>query len=78
MLVKIEDFKTGWFGLSIGIKKSQVDNLIEALQKFKTEKGHFHLRSNYEGSSGVGDIEFYPLNDNVPDNMELDSSPAIY
>ena len=36
MLVEIEDFKTGWFGLSIGIKKSQVDNLIEALHKFKT------------------------------------------
>jgi hypothetical protein len=78
MLVDIEDFKTGWFGLSIGIKKNDVDKLIDALQKIKSKDGHFHLRSDYHGSGGVGDIEFFILDENETDNMKLDSSPSIY
>ncbi len=77
MRAKIEDFKTGWFGLTIGVKNSEVDLLIDALKKIKYSQGHFHMRSDYNGSVGVADIEFYAQNENEPNNMELDSSPAI-
>ncbi len=78
MRVEIEDFKTGWFGLTVGIKNSEVDLLINALKKIKNTKGHFHFRSDHNGSGGVADIEFYAQNEDEPNNMELDSSPAKY
>jgi len=78
MKVEIEDFNTGWFGLVIGIKNSEIDQLINALKKMKESNGHFHLRSDYEGSGGVGDIEFYSQDEKEKNNMELDASPASY
>lgn len=36
------------------------------------------MRSNYNGSGGVGDIEFYIQKENEQINMELDTNPAIY
>jgi hypothetical protein len=78
MKVEIEDFNTGWFGLVIGIKNSEIDQLINTLKEMKESNGHFHLRSDYDGSGGVGDIEFYSQDEKEKNNMELDYSPAIY
>jgi hypothetical protein len=52
--------------------------LPHTFKKFKTMEGHFHMRSDYKGSGGVADIEFYAQDENEQNNMELDSSPAIY
>ena len=54
MHIKIEDFKTGWFGLAMGIKKEEIDKLIDALKTIKQNSGHFHLRSDYTGDGGGG------------------------
>ena len=78
MKVEIEDFNTGWFGLVVGIKNSEIDQLINALNKMKETNGHFHLRSDYEGSGGVGDIEFYSQDEKEKNNIELETSQAIY
>jgi len=78
MRVDIEDFNTGWFGLVIGIKNSEIDRLINALNKMKETNGHFHLRSDFEGSGGVADIELYSQDEKEHNNMALDANEAIY
>ena len=71
MQADIEDFKTGWYGLTLGVKPEEIDNLIVALQDLKASKSHFHFRSNYEGTGGVGDIEFYYQTDDQNSNLLL-------
>jgi hypothetical protein len=74
MKVEIEDFKTGWYGINLGLKTSQIDDLIKGLESLKKTKSHFHYRSDFSGEGGVGDIEFYWADDNEKDNMKLDLS----
>ncbi len=76
MHVTIENFKTGWYGISIGIKEAEIDRLIDGLRGLKKNKDeHFHARSDYDGDGGVGDIEFYVELENTKDNMELAVPP---
>lgn len=77
MRADIENFKTGWYGITIGMKTQQIDCLIAALEKMKSTQSHFHLRSDFEGSGGVGDIEFCWMPDKTIDNMDLDDSPVV-
>ena len=71
MKAEIEDFKTGWYGISIGLKSENIDTFIQALQKLKHTKSHFHLRGDYEGVGGIGDIEIYWEQESDADNMEI-------
>ena len=76
--IQLDDFETGWFGVSIGIKSSEIDLLIEALTKLKKNNDyHFHIRSKYEGQGGIGDIEFYTDDEGTSDNSDIDSSVPI-
>jgi len=78
MNIDLEDFKTGWFGITVGIKTSEIDILIEGLTKLKGNEGqHFHARSDCSGNGGVADIEFYLEAEDTKDNATLDLSPAI-
>ncbi len=71
MYVEIEDFKTGWYGINISIRKNEIDILIDQLNQLKKDKQqHFHISSDYEGESGVGDIEFN-IQENGTDNMSI-------
>lgn len=71
MLVEIENFNTGWYGINISIRKNEIDVLIKQLKKLKdSEEQHFHISSDYEGEFGVGDIEFNLLEDGI-DNMSI-------
>lgn len=73
MNIEIEDFKTGWFGLHIGLSPEDIDKLIKRLELIKqSPERHFHIFSDYEGSGGVGDIEFYIQGDNQTDNVTLE------
>ena len=72
MLAELEDFKTGWYGLSLGIKSGEIDKLISALQTLKTNKNHFHFRSEFEGNGGVGDIEFFFQTEDQKSNLEIE------
>ncbi len=56
---KLEDFGTGWFGLTLGLSDHDITALIERLTALRDSRGHFHARSAFSGESGVGDIEFY-------------------
>lgn len=73
MRVELEDFKTGWFKISIGLRKVEIDKLIDHLMMLKQGEGHFHFSSDYEGDKGVGDIEFYVKAGEQPDNMGITS-----
>jgi len=78
MKADIEDFKTGWYGVTLGVNSEDIDDLISALKQLKESRSHFHFRSNYEGNGGIGDIEIYLQPSEDPSNLELDVSPAIY
>ncbi|HTZ41487.1 MAG TPA: hypothetical protein VMB77_15135 [Syntrophales bacterium] len=72
MYVEIEDFKTGWYGITVGLSKAEINKLIERLEFLRDNNDqHFHIRSNYEGIGGVGDIEIY-FQKNAIDNMILE------
>ncbi len=78
MNIQIEDFKTGWFGITIGVKKSEIDTLIAGLENLKKDSGHFHIRSGYSGEGGVGEVEVYLEDDDASDNSKIDLSIPIY
>lgn len=75
MRIDIEDFKTGWFGLGIGLRPNEIANLIEALARLRdstAEHPHFHMVSKCDGPTpAVADIEFYMLPDDQADNAQL-------
>lgn len=79
MISDLEDFKTGWFGVSFGLKLIEIDALIEALNSMKADPDyHFHFRSGWEGEGGIGDVEIYLADDTEKDDLQIDTSPAIY
>ena len=58
MEARLEDFKTGWFGLSIGLTDDEIGLLVRRLQELQASRGHFHARGDFTGPGGVADIEF--------------------
>lgn len=78
MYASLEDFKTGWYGVSLALTRSDIDRLIDALTTLKSTKGHFHLRSDFQGSGGIGDVEVSIQSDHEDSNLTLDTAAAIY
>jgi len=71
MHAKLDDWKNGWFGVQLGVKKEEIDHLIALLQMLKEEPDqHFHLSSDYKGSGGLGDIEVSIQSADQVSNME--------
>jgi len=77
MQANLEDFKTGWYGITLGIKPIEIDQLIAALQELKKEKTHFHFRSDFDGLGGIGDIEFYFQTEDQKSNLNIESTCKI-
>ena len=72
MHVAIEDWKNGWYGISVGIDPDEIDRLIELLKMIKEDPDqHFHISSDYKGTGGVGDIEISIRSENEKHNMNL-------
>ena len=60
MNVSIEDFKTGWFGIQVGLTDSDITLLIERLQSLQQQRNHFHFRrDDFTPASGISDVELY-------------------
>ena len=71
MYVELEDFKTGWYQIYVGIRKNEIAQLIDFLKELQQDESkHFHIFSDYEREGGIGDIEFYSYN-GEEDNMTL-------
>lgn len=72
MHVKIEDWKNGWSGISVGIDPDEIDRFIELLKMIKEDPDqHFHISSDYKEAGGVGDIEIFIRSENEKHNMNL-------
>lgn len=70
MRSKLNDWKNGWFGVELSLKKEEIDRVISLLQMLKQESDqHFHLSSDGKGSGGVGDIEISVQSPDEPSNM---------
>jgi hypothetical protein len=68
---KLNDWKNGWFGVELGLKKEEIDRVIALLQMLKEEPDqHFHLSSDYKESGGLGDIEIFVQPEEQTSNME--------
>jgi hypothetical protein len=75
MNVDIKDIGKGWFEIGIGLTSSDVELLIErlmGLQRTGAEFDHFHFRSEFAGSDGVGDVEIYRAEEDAPKNMHIE------
>lgn len=73
-MVEIEDFQTGWYGIKIGLKTEDIESLIAALNQLKIQKTHFHIRSDFAGDGGVGDVGVYFHENEIESNMEIEAS----
>jgi hypothetical protein len=67
---KLNDWKNGWFGVELSLKKEEIDRVISLLEMLKQEPDqHFHLSSDGKESGGVGDIEISVQSPNEVSNM---------
>jgi hypothetical protein len=71
MNIALEDFKTGWFGLRIGITDAEIPVLIKRLQDLQRNHAHFHLRSEFKGAGGVGDVEIFWVEPDAPHTLTI-------
>ena len=72
MQADLENFKTGWYGITLGINSEEIDKLIASLKHLKTSKDHFHFRSEFKGEGGIGDIELYYQTGKQNSNLEIE------
>ena len=69
---KIEDWKSGWYGISLGLSVPEIDRLVVLLTKLRDDsEQHFHISSDCSGNGGLGDIEIYVTEAGVPSNLKL-------
>ena len=60
MNIEMDDFQTGFFGLSVRLTPAEIDALIARLHKLKEGSlGHFHFtRVDWDAPTpGIGDVE---------------------
>lgn len=76
MFVKLHDFETGWYEVALGLKKEDIDVLIENLEILRNNPSqHFHISSDYSGDGGLGEIEIY-IDEKEESNMQITSLPV--
>ena len=72
MRIDIEDYKTGWYGVSVRVNLEEIDSIISLLKQIKKDPmQHFHISSTFEGHRGISDIGFYLAGDDLEDNCQL-------
>jgi len=74
MKSSIEDFGTGWYGLSFGLDENDIDQLIEFLNILKSDRSyHFHMYSTTSDtdSGGIADIQFSRKIASETSNMDI-------
>ena len=74
MKADIEDFKTGWFGVSLQLRDSDIDELMIYLNRLKADGSyHFHLFKNEESTKcpGIADFEISFQSEDEADNLAI-------
>lgn len=60
MLISREDVSSGFVGIGIGLKPSDIDALIRLLHALRDDPDqHFHISGDCSGGRGVADIEIH-------------------
>ncbi|WP_349793169.1 hypothetical protein ABQY74_001920 [Xanthomonas sp. WHRI 7064] len=69
---EIEDWKNGWYGVTLGVSVTGIDRMIGLLTRLRDDPDqHFHVSSDYSGSGGLGDIEVYVAEADATSNMQI-------
>ncbi len=69
---EIEEWKDGWYGISLGLSPAEIDRFIVLLNQLRKDSGqHFHISSDQTAAAGPGDIEFYVAEPDTKHNMRL-------
>jgi hypothetical protein len=72
MRADVEDFKTGWYQLYLGMTVEEIDQLIQLLRLLQqNQTQHFHLFSDYQEEGGLGEIELYVKGSHEVDNLTI-------
>lgn len=74
MKITIDDFKTGWVGLSLAFRPQEIDLFIERLAALRSgNAGHFHCHAtDFEGENGVADVEVSLMGEQEVDNLAIE------
>ena len=73
MRADLTTFSTGWIGISISLGRDEIDALIARLATIRDNpEHHFHARSDFEGTEGIADIEFWLIGPDERENMFLE------
>lgn len=71
---EIEDWKNGWYGVTLGVSVAEIDRMIGLLTRLRDDPDqHFHVLSDYSGLGGLGDIEVYVAEADATSNMQIGS-----
>ena len=75
MYAELEDWNNGWWGLRLGVRPEEIEQLIALLRRLQGDpEQHFHLSSrDNSGPGGVGDIEISVASYEEPDNIQIGS-----
>jgi hypothetical protein len=77
MLITLEDWKNGWYGVDLGFDGDEIEALIELLEMIKDDANrHFHASSEYKEASGIGQVTFWQKTTDVPNNAHLTGRSA--
>ena len=69
---EFKDWNNGWYGVSLGVSRAEIDRLIALLTTIRNNPDqHFHVSSDYVGSGGIGDIEVYVHDADAVNNLRM-------
>ncbi len=73
MRYALDQFESGWIGVSLALRPGEVDSLISLLESLRDGvNGHFHLAAtDYSGNKGIADVEFSLQSETEADNMTI-------
>jgi hypothetical protein len=78
MRSQLNDWKNGWFGLELAMSPEEIEGLIVLLQDLLADPDqHFHISSEYEGTSGLGDILLSVKTPEEPDDIYIFSKSML-
>ena len=72
----VEQFESGWIGLSIAFSEEEIDLLIKSLNELKDgQLDHFHFRRDdlnvLSGKFGLADVEISIMDSDEIHDMEI-------
>nr|WP_319490255.1 hypothetical protein [uncultured Desulfobacter sp.] len=67
MHIKLNDFKTGWYSLEMGLSEKDIDELINSLIELKRRKSHLQIVCS-DKTPALENLEIYWAEDSEKTN----------